>query len=310
MNIENAIVIINKTRLETLVERFNTRAQARFYIEHAGGDFRNYETEHETFHRSLDHVVETIRQQLKFKVIDRSFVPNFLFGEKDLVVVVGQDGLVANAAKYVKSLPILAINPDRERYDGILLPFDATNFQKGLKSLLKENPSFKKVTLAEAKTNDGQHLLAFNDLFIGPASHTSARYMLTYGRNTEQQSSSGIIVSTGAGSTGWLSSLMNMANGIHTTFNAEHLEAKLSFSIPWDTNELIFVVREPFQSKHSSTGISAGRIRQGEKLMIESRMPTHGVIFSDGIEADYIRFNSGTKVEIGTASQKAVLLSN
>lgn len=309
MNIENAIVIINKTRLEALIERFNTRAQAKFYIEHAGGDFSDYEREHETFHRSLDKVIETIHDQLKLKVLERKFVPNFLFSEMDVAVVVGQDGLVANTAKYVKGLPILGVNPDKNRYDGFLLPFEVTNFKSGLENVLRSKAKFKNVTLAEANTNDGQRLVAFNDLFIGPGSHTSARYKITYDNKTEEQSSSGIIVSTGAGSTGWLSSLLNMANGIQNTFSKSQ-SGKVKFSMPWDTNQLVYVVREPFQSKYSKIELSAGMIRTNEKLTIESFMPSNGIIFSDGIEADFINFNSGTRVEIGTASQKAMLIIN
>ena len=33
MRIEYAIIVKNKTRLETLIERFNTKEQAKFYIE-------------------------------------------------------------------------------------------------------------------------------------------------------------------------------------------------------------------------------------------------------------------------------------
>src|SRR5687768_17619967 len=105
------------------------------------------------------------------------------------------------------------------------------------------------VTMAEALLNDGQRLLAFNDLFIGPASHSSARYRLTYKGVTENQSSSGIIVSTGAGSTGWLSSVFNMAKSINSTF--AHKEIKLEKRLAWDENHLIYVVREPFLSKVS-----------------------------------------------------------
>jgi NAD kinase len=307
MNIENAIVIINKTRLEALIERFNTKAQAKFYIEHAGGNFSEYVEEHDVFHRSLEAVTQRVQGELKMKVVERKYVPNFLFSDKDLIVVVGQDGLVANAAKYVKGLPILAVNPDRSRNDGILLPFDTADFDSGLTALLEGKAKSKQVTLAEATTNDGQHLLAFNDLFIGPSSHTSARYRIRYESKTEDQSSSGIIVSTGAGSTGWLSSLMNMANGINGTFNSSST-ATVKFSMPWDTGKLVFVVREPFKSKHSSISLSAGTIDKGGKLCIESFMPSNGIIFSDGIEADYIHFNSGTKVEISAAEQKAVLV--
>ena len=37
--IEKIVLVTRKTRLEGLIERFNTRAQAKFYIEHSGGDF-------------------------------------------------------------------------------------------------------------------------------------------------------------------------------------------------------------------------------------------------------------------------------
>jgi NAD kinase len=307
MQIENIVIIVNKTRLEQLIERFNTRSQAKFYIEHAGGDFKDYEVEHETFHRSLDQVIKMVHQYSKCKVVERKYLPNFLFNEKDGVVVVGQDGLVANTAKYSGEQPILAINPDVKRYDGILLPFTLENFEKGLASLMKGSASFKRVTMAEAQTNDGQRLLAFNDLFIGPSSHTSARYKISYHGKFENQSSSGIVVSTGAGSTGWLSSLLNMSNGIQTAFNVS-TSRKLKLTMDWDSDQLVFVVREPFQSRYSTIDLSAGMIRHEEKLVIESYMPTHGVIFSDGIETDYLSFNSGTKVEIRMADQKAVLV--
>jgi hypothetical protein len=190
-----------------------------------------------------------------------------------------------------------------------LLPFDVGNFKNGFFNVLKGKAEFKNITLAEARTNDGQRLLAFNDLFVGPGSHTSARYKLTYGKRSEDQSSSGIIVSTGAGSTGWLSSLMNMVNGIQSTFGATRY-SKTNLSMSWDSDQLAYVVREPFKSKHSGIELAAGMIRKEEKLLIESYMPANGIIFSDGIEADFISFNSGTKVEIGMAEQKARLIIN
>jgi NAD kinase len=307
MNIEHAIVVVNKTRLESLIERFNTKAQAKFYIEHSGGDFKDYELEHDTFHASLDRVTEFFTRELKVKVVDRKFVPNFLFSEKDLVVVVGQDGLVANTAKYVNGLPILAINPDVNRFDGVLLPYTISDFEVGFTEVIKRRSVFKEITLAEARTNDGQKLLAFNDLFIGPSSHTSARYKITYNQVTEQQSSSGIIVATGAGSTGWLSSVMNMTNGVSQTFNKGG-RSQVNFSLPWNTDKLAFVVREPFRSKYSDVNLSAGLINNTDKLRIESQMPSNGIVFSDGIEADFLHFNSGIKLEVGIADQKAKLI--
>jgi NAD kinase len=303
MNYDHVIVVVGKTRLEQLIERFNTKAQAKFYIEHAGGDFKEYESEHETFQRSLETILQTSASQAKMKCIERKFLPNFLFSDHDVVVALGQDGLVANTAKYINGLPLLGVNPDPQRNDGILLPFSKDSFASGLKSVLEDNFSSKSVTMARASTNDGQSLLAFNDLFIGPATHSSARYKIGFNNQSENQSSSGIIVSTGAGSTGWLSSVINMSNGVHTAF--QHTQAKVSLKMKWDEDRLVFVVREPFLSKHSNTNLTAGIISQTSTLTIESHMPFNGVIFSDGIESDFLQFNAGCQVEITLAKQKA-----
>ncbi|GAF02281.1 diacylglycerol kinase catalytic domain-containing protein [Saccharicrinis fermentans] len=303
MSIDNVIIVTHKTRLELLIERFNTKAQARFYIEHSGGRFEEYELEHDCIKKSLDEIQKLTNKHLKFKVIDRSFLPNFMFSASDSIVVLGQDGLVANTAKYAKGLPMIPVNPDPVRNDGVLLPFKVSSYEKGLLQLLEGKCGFSKVTMAEAKLNDGQSMLAFNDLFIGPSSHTSARYQLSYKQQSEQQSSSGIIVSTGAGSTGWLSSLLNMANGIYKSFDGKH--ANLDIKMDWNEKNLIFVVREPFKSQHSDIRICAGIISKSQPLNIESYMPMNGKIFSDGLEDDYLQFNAGSIAEIGIANESA-----
>ena len=307
---ENAIIVINKTRLEQLTARFNTKAQAKFYIEHAGGNFEDYEIEHKTFKNSLEIIQRKISTHLKkYKVVERQYVPNFIFTAQDIVIVVGQDGLVANTAKYVNDIPIIAINPDPTRYDGILLPFDPSNFEPAFLKTLAGNSQTRSVTMAEARLNDGQRLLAFNDLFIGHSSHVSARYRIAFDNYSENQSSSGIIISTGAGSTGWLSSLFNMAAGIDRAFGKSSGEThQFGLSMTWDEKRLVFIVREPFLSKYSRVDLTTGLISPDKKLILESFMPTNGVIFSDGIEADFLHFNSGSIAEIGIAQERALIV--
>src|SRR5262245_6815368 len=101
MSIERAVVVTRKTRLDELIARFNTRAQAKFYIEQSGAPFSAYELEDATYRRALDVITNHLGGVLKLQVIDRSFVPNFIFSPDSLIVTVGQDGLVANTAKYV-----------------------------------------------------------------------------------------------------------------------------------------------------------------------------------------------------------------
>lgn len=305
MSIEYAIIIKNKTRLESLIERFNTKAQAKFYIESSGGDFSDYELENEIFHQSLSAVQRNLSTVLKNKIVERNFLPAFIFNANQVVITVGQDGLVANTAKYVKQIPIIAVNPDPERFDGVLLPFTSDDFIGGIEKVLAQNYNSKLTSFAEAKLNDGQRLLAFNDLFIGATSHVSARYKITYNHKTEEQSSSGIIVSTQAGSTGWLSSIFNMSFGIHKFIEKDKSKKKYA---KLKDNQLMFAVREPFASKRTQVETTAGIITGQSKLVIQSFMPNNGLIFSDGIETDFLKFNSGAIATIGIAAEKANLV--
>lgn len=306
MHFERAIIIRDKTRLEQLIERFNSKAQARFYIESVGGNFENYQIEHNTFYQSLRDSQKVIGKHLKFKVLDRSFLPTYIFSENDMIVVIGQDGLVANTAKYINELPIVAVNPDPERYDGVLLPFNSGNINKAIHQVLHGEHMTKRITMAEARLQDGQRLLAFNDFYIGAASHVSSRYQIHYNGEMENQSSSGIIVSTGAGSTGWLSSIFNMARNIQLQTNEHEMNGQSN--LDWEDEKLIFVVREPFLSQVTQVGIGFGAITQNERLTIESKMTSNGIIFSDGIEADFLSFNAGSMAEIGIAKEKAHLV--
>ncbi len=301
MSYEKIILVTRKTRLVELVNRFNSRAQAKFVIEHAGGDFTDYEREDAAYRRALDQLRDDLGPLSRVQLVDRSFLSTFLFAKTDLVVTLGQDGLVANTAKYVGAQPIVAVNPDPERFDGILLPFDIAHAGAVVQKTLSGTQKWRQVTLALARVNDGQKLLAFNDFYVGSRTHVSSRYSIRLRKQSERHSSSGVIISTGAGSTGWLSSCFNMAAGI---LHAPRPEMRLD----WAADQLVFVVREPFLSRTSQVELVTGAVQGGETLELESLMPTGGCIFSDGMEEDYIAFNSGTTVRIGVASQKAVLV--
>ena len=307
---EKIVVITRKTRLDELIERFNTREQAKFYIEHMGLDFTDYEREHETYSDAVGHLRRTVSGLIaKLQFIERAFLPNFIFTPQDLVMTIGQDGLVVNTAKYLSGQPIVAVNPDSERYDGILLPFSPEKAAAGVQRVLEGRANYYLVTMAEALLNDGQRLLAFNDFLVGQRSHVSARYSLTWRKKTERQSSSGVLVSTGAGSTGWLSSTQHMAAAVSRLLLNGKAPDLPRLRLTWEDPRLVFVVREPFLSRASSVSLAAGLLEQGEELRIESHMPESGVIFSDGVEADYLAFNSGAVATIRAAAQQTRLVA-
>src|SRR5215469_12535474 len=212
---DNKIVLVTRpTRLAELVVRFNTVSQARFYIEHQGADFQDYLREDETYHHSLVAAQSVLAQLGRVQTVDRSFLPNFIFAPEDTVVTLGQDGLVANTLKYLHGQPVVGVNPDPTRWDGKLLPFRVGDLRKIIPEVFARRRSTKAITMAKASLNNGQVMYAVNDLFIGPKSHISARYVIRSGEMTETHSSSGVIVSTGMGSTGWLKSLLTGAAAI------------------------------------------------------------------------------------------------
>jgi hypothetical protein len=264
-----------------------------------------YEDEDRIYQQTVGQLLADLELGYPVKRIDRTFLPNFDFGRCVLVVVVGPDGLVANTAKYVGDLPIVGVNPDRRRNDGVLLPFRVDEARNIVQRVLAQKASVREVTLAEATTNDGQRMLAFNDFFIGCASHVSARYTIEADGRQEAQSSSGVIVSTGAGSTGWLSSLFNMAAGFCRFAGGAEPER---LTLPWNDRRLVWAVREPFRSNHSSADMVAGLLEGDQELVIGSQMPTQGVIFSDGVEQDFLEFNSGSIARISASKQRAHLV--
>jgi len=308
MTYEKIVLVTRKTRLEGLIERFNTRGQAKFYLEHSGGDFALYEREHETYYEAVRRLRDSLQGLLKFQEIERGFLPNFYFDKGDVVVTIGIDGLVVNTAKYLDGQPLVAVNPDPAHIDGILLPFGVDAAPQAVRGVLGGHASFSRISMAQVQLNDGQSLLAFNDLFIGARSHVSARYMIRAGGHQEHHSSSGIIVSTGVGATGWLSSLFNMANGMMTGFGGAAAAPLPAPHLGWEDEKLVFVVREPFASKTSRAQLVCGEVSSAQPLVIDSEMPEGGVIFSDGVEADFLAFNAGTTATISLAPKKTHLV--
>jgi NAD kinase len=300
------ILVVRQTRLDELIARFNTEGQARFYLEHLGADFSDYKLEDAMYKSAVREAQQQLGILGRLQVLDRSFIPNFLFGKDDTVVVLGQDGLVANTLKYLDEQRLVGINPDPSRWEGILLPFSVADLLNIMPEVLAGRRAVSEVTMARAELNDGQVLYAVNDLFIGARSHISARYRISSGKEEEQHSSSGIIVSTGLGSTGWFRSLMAGAAAIASATSGQQVKAAAPFRR--DAEYLYFTVREPFPSTTSQAGLVIGKVTTGEPLTVVSLMPESGVIFSDGIESDYLGFNAGTRAVIAPAAKKGMLV--
>ncbi len=307
MNYEKIVVVKKETLLEGLLKRHATTSQVKFYLESRGESYDFYHSAHLAYLTGLQQAEQKILPEFRRQVVDKEHLDTFQFGDKDLVLVVGDPGLFVNVAKYVGDQPVICVNPDPQRYADTFTSCTIAELPDLLHRITEDKIKLENLTMAEAKLNDGQVLYALNDLFVGQKTHVSARYSLEYHGKNERQSSSGIIVSTGTGSTGWLTSIMVGAYGLISGGQTEMI-GKIGF--PRDANYLQFAVREPFPSKITGVSMMGGKIDYSHPLKVVSNMPENGVIFSDGIESDYLEFNAGAIAEIKPADKKVMLVKS
>lgn len=293
--ISRAVIVHRITELEALIARHGTRGQAAYFLENRGQDIAVLEEMDLRFQMALHHVRSAIPRDWRCSHVLRNDLDRFLFEPEDVVIVVGQDGLVANVAKYLTGQAVLGVNPAPDMNAGILVPLAAEAVGELLIPASRQEVAFDRRTMAEALLDDGQRLLSLNEFFIGHRSHQSARYLLRYDGKEERQSSSGIIVSTGTGASGWARSISS-ACGIDVSLK------------PGD-DALMFFTREPFPSPTTGTSLRHGYLANGRSFEVRSQMNEGGVIFADGIEGDYLKFDWGRSLRISTVKERLNLVA-
>jgi len=305
MVLDKIIIVTKKTVLEELLLEHATASQARFYLESRGKDFDNYLNSHKDYRTIVDETISKLPGEYRKQIIDKSLIPTHQFDEHDIVVVVGDPGLFVNVAKYVGLQPIISINGEPEKYEDIFTTCKPKQIGKTIYKVSNGSVKIEELTMAEATLDDGQKMLAINDLFIGKRTQVSARYTISQNSINEMQSSSGVVVSTGTGSTAWMRAILTGAYGILKSngdlkYDRERFER--------DSDYLRYFVREPFPTKTTGCSMTTGYVSKESPLNIVSNMAEDGVIFSDGIEKDYISFNAGTSVKIMPAKNKVQLV--
>ncbi|MBI2483377.1 sugar kinase [Candidatus Uhrbacteria bacterium] len=321
--IERVVLVTKSSRLAELLDRYCGRDRVRFVIESRGESFAEYEAEDDRWRMATDRLRAAIPREIAHTVISRAYIPTELFRPTDLVMTIGPDGLVANAAKYLDGPPILAVNPDPDRIDGTIARFSPDAAIAVLPRLLRGQYRTDPLTIAMATTNDGQVAYAANDFLVGRRDTVSARYRLGVGNGpdvvaSERQSSSGVLVTTGLGSTAWATSIVSSAFAIAAVMvgfgTGEDLRGELrvqqEFEVPypWSARHLLFFVREAFPTRSTSARQCFGRIEETGVLVITSEMPDGGAIFSDGVVEDALPFLAGTTVTIRPADRVAQLI--
>lgn len=294
--VPRVVLVTRPSDLEALLARHGTRDQASFFLETRQQRIEEVEDRHRTFEAALQSVLRAIPVKWRRVKLDRSDLASFVFEPEDLIAVVGQDGLVANAAKYLQGQHVLGFNPEAKRFKGVLVPHAPETAPDLLADVVAGRASLQVRTMVEARLDDGQRLLALNEVFLGHRSHQSARYRLRLAEKEERQSSSGLIVATGTGATGWARSMS--------------LERHTRLSLPKPADPMLaFFVREAWPSPWTQTGLTEGLLSGNHRLEVTSEMNDEGVIFGDGIESDRLDFAWGMRAEVQLAPEKLNLVA-
>lgn len=296
---DRIVIVTKSTRLTELVLEHHTEGAAQFALESRGESIQSYKDEDAAYKAALNEVRLQVPNDIPVASVKRENLPNFLFRDNDLILVCGPDGLFANLAKYVGDQPVLTVNPDPRNVAGVLMLFAPKEVRSVLAQVQAGEHRVEKLPFAKASIDNDRVVWGINDIFIGRKDHVSARYEISFGALKERQSSSGIIVSTGVGSTGWIRAVAAMVDGINQSRGGNKL-----LSLPDATSEeLVFVVREPFPSPNTKANIVTGRVVPGTPLTVTSEMPNGGYIFSDGVVEKAIEWKAGSKVIVSVGDR-------
>lgn len=286
-----AVVVSRRSELDELLARHGTRAAAAYFLRQRGRDMSDVDDRHRALQEALTAVGAAIPADWRRGHVDRADLPRFLFGPEDVVLGVGQDGLVANVAKYLDGQPVIGVNPSPGVNPGVLAQHDPS----AVAGLLRGRAfAVAERAMVVASLDDGQELAGLNEVYCGHTTHQSSRYVLsTPDGRRERQSSSGVVVGTGTGATGWCGSIAR-------SIGFSPLPAA-------DEAALCWFVREAWPSPATGVSAVAGRLTGDEHLEITCESERL-VVFADGLEPDRLELSWGQRVRIGLADRSLSLV--
>jgi NAD kinase len=291
------VVFVHRhSEYEELLERHATFGQADFFLRSRGRAIEDVITRHEAIEAALHLVSTSLPADVRQARVERSDLDRYLFAPEDIVVAVGQDGLVANVAKYLAGQPVIGIDPEPGRNAGVLVRHAPEAGAAIIEKVRHGQATIEQRAMVEATLDDGQTLTALNDLYLGDPGHQSSRYTLTVpDRGTERQSSSGIIVGTGTGSTGWSSSIANDRE-------------LLDWLPPATADSLAWFVREAWPSPATGRVLEFGDLKASQRLELVAESELL-VAFGDGIEHDRLSIAWGQRLTVGTSAHRLALVT-
>ncbi|WP_149827875.1 NAD(+)/NADH kinase [Streptomyces tailanensis] len=293
MSLAPRVVLVHRTtEYEELVARHGTHGQAAFFLRSRGRDIEDVAERHRRERGALAEVASSVPLTWRQGRVERGDLDRFLFAPEDVVVVVGQDGLVANVAKYLDGQPVVGINADPRRNPGVLVRHRPGEAGKLIAASVRGGGGVDELTMVEAVADDTQRLVALNEIYLGTAGHQTARYRLGLDGDrgaVEPQASSGVLVGTGTGASGWIRSVWQERGGGGGLELPSATEARL-----------LWFVREAWPSPATGTSMVAGVLGGSGRLSLTVESDRL-IAFGDGMERDAVELTWGQTVRVGVA---------
>lgn len=217
------------------------------------------------------------KRKIKHHLANRDLLNDIKFHNHDFVLAVGGDGTFLRASQFIRRQLIFGVNADVKSKEGFFMESDKNNFEEKLKKIINNKFKVKKLPRLEAYINNRKiDSYAVNEFYIGAKKgYHAAKYIIEFGKRKERHKSSGILVTTPAGSNAWASSCFDRR-------------------LPMNSKNFQFVVREPYEGKvFKNYKMKHGILKSSQKIKVHSEM-LDGVIVADSVGKEFA-FRNGSK---------------
>ncbi len=229
--------------------------------------------------------------KLTFKHLWKNTLTNECTKGMDAVIAIGGDGTIMSASHYLKKIPLLALNDKPRRSIGAHATGTITQLPKKLEELASNTFKTELLERIRISINDEKvEPLALNEVFFAnERAYLVSNYLLKYKQFIEKQKSSGVIISTGTGSTAWFKS----SGGI--PFSPQSKFVKM-------------IIREPFmghKERKYTYKLLKTQINEGETMHITANTPS--VLAIDSIREFHLKTGDTITIEISEFPLKRII---
>lgn len=224
------------------------------------------ESEKKAFHEVLEVIK---KKKIMHRVISLLEVHADMIHERDLIIVVGGDGTFLKTAHAMHTkIPFLCINADPTKTEGFFSQTTAATVEKKIEQILKGKCKPKQLWRLQARIDGTSIEQCMNEYYIGEQKpyHVS-KYIMDIGKKKEMQKSSGVIVSTAAGSTAWCRSAGGKV-------------------MPIDKRQFEFIVRDPYVGRLAKTKLKKGILEKDATVTIIP-VSENMILVADAVGKEY-----------------------